>query len=38
MIQSRENFVREGRTDEQTDTDESDFKGSCRTEVERPIF
>ena len=35
MIQSRENLVTEGQTDAQRD--ESDFKGRCPTNVERPI-
>ena len=34
MIQSRENLVTDGRTGRQTE--ESDFIGRCRTNVERP--
>ena len=36
MIQSWENLVKDGRTDEQTD--ESDFIGRCPSNVERPII
>ena len=40
MIQSWENLVTDGRTDERTDgqTDESDFIGRCPTNVERPTI
>ena len=36
MIQTWENFVTDGRTDRQRQSEESDFMGRCQTNVERP--
>ena len=36
MIQTWENFVPDGRTDSQRQSEGSDFMGRCQTKVERP--